>query len=183
MCSSFKNFTFTLKQYLFMTERKYILSKEAAHLKLKRLALEVAEELSEDSTPIVLIGIAQNGMMIAQKMSELLSPYFNQNIPIIAASLNKNHPTDVTLSNEIDLNGKNIIVCDDVANSGKTLLYALKPLLNKHPKRVQILVLVERMHKLFPIKPDYVGLSITTTLEDNIIVEIVNNAIGGAYVE
>lgn len=166
-----------------MTERKYILSKEAAHLKLKRLALEVAEELSEDSTPIVLIGIEQNGMMIAQKMAELLSPYFNQNIPIIASGLNKNHPTDVTLSSEIDFNGKNIILCDDVANSGKTLLYALKPLLNTHPKRIQILVLVERMHKLFPIKPDYVGLSITTTLEDNIIVEIEDDAIGGAYIE
>lgn len=172
-----------MKQYLFMSEKKYILNKEAAQLKLKRLALEVAEELSEENTPIVLIGIAQNGMIIAQKMAELLSAYFNQNIPIIAATLNKNHPTDVVLSNEIDLNNKNIIVCDDVANSGKTLLYALKPLLNTHPKRIQILVLVERMHKLFPIKPDYVGLCITTTLEDNIIVEVEDNEIAGAYIE
>ena len=81
------------------------------------------------------------------------------------------------------MNNKNIIVCDDVANSGKTLLYALKPLLNTHPKRIQILVLVERMHKLFPIKPDYVGLCITTTLEDNIIVEVEDNEIAGAYIE
>lgn len=59
----------------------------------------------------------------------------------------------------------------------------LKPLLAFHPKRVQILVLVERMHKLFPIKPDYVGLSIATTLQDNIVVEIDNNEILGAYIQ
>jgi pyrimidine operon attenuation protein/uracil phosphoribosyltransferase len=58
----------------------------------------------------------------------------------------------------------------------------LKPLLNFHPKRIQTLVLVERMHKLFPVKPDYVGLSISTTLQDHIQVEVKDGEVLGAFV-
>ena len=166
-----------------MVDKNYILNKEAAQLKLERLALEIAEELNGDTTPLVLIGITNSGMVIAQKMNDLLNQYFNEPIQLISATLNKAMPSDVELSEQVDFNKKNIIVCDDVANSGKTLLYVLKPLLAFHPKRIQILVLVERMHKLFPIKPDYVGLSIATTLQDNIVVEIDNNEILGAYIQ
>jgi len=166
-----------------MVDKNYILNKEAAQLKLERLALEIAEELNGDTTPLVLIGITSSGMVIAQKMNDLLKQYFKEPIQLISATLNKSMPSDVELSEQVDFNKKNIIVCDDVANSGKTLLYVLKPLLAFHPKRIQILVLVERMHKLFPIKPDYVGLSIATTLQDNIVVEIDNNEILGAYIQ
>ena len=81
-----------------------------------------------------------------------------------------------------DVKPGNIILIDDVTNSGKTLLYALKPLLDAHPKTIQTLVLVERMHKLFPVKPDFVGLSISTTVEEHIQVETINGEIIGAYV-
>jgi len=58
----------------------------------------------------------------------------------------------------------------------------LKPLLSFHPKRIQTLVLVERMHKLFPVKPDYVGLSIATTFQDHIQVEVKDGEVLGAYI-
>jgi pyrimidine operon attenuation protein / uracil phosphoribosyltransferase len=166
-----------------MSNKNYILNKEAAQLKLERLALEIAEELSGDSTELIIIGIKNSGMVIAEKIGELLKKYLT-NIPtIISASLNKANPNEVDLSANLNFEGKNIIVCDDVANSGKTLLYALKPLLHVHPKRIQILVLVERMHKLFPIKPDYVGLSIATTLQDHIVVEIEEGEVLGAFIQ
>ena len=74
-------------------------------------------------------------------------------------SFDKHLPKDFTLSEDIDFNDKNIILIDDVSNNGKTMLYALKPLLNFQLRRIQTLVLIERMHKLYPVKPDYVGLS------------------------
>ena len=77
----------------------------------------------------------------------------------------------------------NILLIDDVTNSGKTLMYAIKPLLNFYPRRIQTLVLIERMHKLFPIKPDYVGLSVATTMQDHIHVQVNNNEVIGAFVE
>lgn len=166
-----------------MTHNNYVLTKEEAHEKLHRMALQIAEDISEEETPLVLIGIRQSGMMIARQISSFLKLYVKANIQLLSAMLDKHSPSDVILSEEMNLTGKNIILIDDVSNSGRTLMYALKPLLNYHPKRVQILVLVERMHKQFPIKPDYVGLSVATTLEDYIQVVTEDAEIKGAFIK
>lgn len=166
-----------------MADKKYILNKEEASLKLQRLALEIAEQLNGDTAELVIIGIRNSGMVIAEKVSNILAQYIQSSVQTIGVQLNKTNPQEVTLSETVDFTNKNVIICDDVANSGKTLLYALKPLLETHPKRIQILVLVERMHKLFPVKPDYVGLGIATTLQDHIVVEIENNEVIGAYIK
>jgi pyrimidine operon attenuation protein/uracil phosphoribosyltransferase len=166
-----------------MAEKNYILTAEAAQQKLKRLALEIAEQLLDQPEELIIIGIKNSGLVIAQKVGELVKQHISTPVRIIDASLDKNKPVDIVLSEPIDFNNKNILICDDVANSGKTLLYILKPLLNYHPKRIQTLVLVERMHKLFPVKPDYVGLSIATTLQENIVVEIEGNEVSGAYIQ
>lgn len=165
-----------------MTGKNYILTKEAAAQKLQRLSLEIAERLYNSNNELILVGIRNSGLVIAEKIGSLLKKSIKKEVTIISASLNKQSPSEVTLSGEADFNNKDIIICDDVANSGRTLLYVLKPLLAYHPKSIQVLVLVERMHKSFPIKPDYVGLSIATTLQDHITVEIEDDEVVGAYV-
>jgi len=164
-----------------MATKNFILSKESAAHKLQRLALEIAEQLQGDETDLVIIGIRNSGMVIAEKIGGLVKPYLTVAVETISMNLDKNFPVEITLSKSIDLDNKNVIIVDDVANSGKTLLYALKPLLQFHPKRIQILVLVERMHKLFPVKPDYVGLSVATTLQNHIQVEVKDGEIEGAF--
>ena len=72
---------------------------------------------------------------------------------------------------------------DDVANSGKTMLYAMKPFLAFHPKKIQTLALVERTHKKYPVKTDYVGLSVATTLQEHIFVDVESDTIKGAYLQ
>jgi pyrimidine operon attenuation protein/uracil phosphoribosyltransferase len=165
-----------------MSEKKYILTATEAQQKLKRMSLEIAESLSGLDGPLFLIGIKQSGMVIAEALGGLLRPYLDKSVQILSVSLNKQLPDKVELSESVPLNGANIILIDDVTNSGKTLLYALKPLLDVHPKSIQTLVMVERMHKLFPVKPDFVGLSISTTLEEHIQVETADGKITGAYV-
>jgi pyrimidine operon attenuation protein/uracil phosphoribosyltransferase len=164
-----------------MADRNYLLNQATAEEKMQRMALEIAEQLSEDDAPLVLIGIRQSGMVIAEKIGAMLRPYIHVPIQVLSVTLDKQKPVDIKLSEEVDLNGKNVIVADDVTNSGSTLLYALKPLLAFFPKRIQTLVLVERMHKHFPIKPDYVGLSVATTLQDHIQVVVENGEVVGAY--
>ncbi len=164
-------------------QKNYVLNREEAREKLHRMALEIAEQVSEENdVPIVLIGIRNSGLAIAEKISGLLRLYVQAPVQLLSVSFDKQHPADVVLSDNTDLNNKNIILVDDVSNSGRTLLYALKPLLAFFPRRIQTLVLVERMHKLFPIKPDYVGLSVATTLQDHIQVEIENGEVAGAYI-
>ena len=162
--------------------RNYILDKSVAERKMRRMALEIIEK-NEGEEMIILAGIRESGSVVAACIREMLKEFSSIQTELIAISLDKREPKEVTLSKEMDFTGKVIIVIDDVANSGKTLLYALKPFIAYHPKKIQTLVLVERSHNSFPVHPDYIGLSIATTLEDHIFVEVDSEKVLGAYLK
>lgn len=153
-----------------LQEKKVILTGSMVTAKLQRMALEIAENHAETNTPLIIIGVRNSGLVIAERIAALLQPYMETQI--LSVTLNKNEPGIVTLSEAFDCTDKNILLVDDVCNSGKTLLYALKPLLDFYPASIHTLVLVERMHKQFPVKPDYVGFSVATTSADFIQVEM-----------
>ena len=159
-----------------------ILSKEVAYKKMQRISLEIAEQLDGEKDPLIIIGITGSGMVIAKKLHSLLEPLLNMPLQILSCNINKRKPEEIVYSEEVDFNDKNVLFVDDVTNGGRTLLYALKPLLNYYPKRIQTMSLVERMHKNFPVKIDYIGLSIATTLQDHIQVEVEDGEIAGAYI-
>jgi pyrimidine operon attenuation protein/uracil phosphoribosyltransferase len=161
--------------------RKYILDQVTAAHKLQRMALEVAEQLSGEAAPLVIIGVKGTGMVIAEKIAQLVRQYLTNPVQVMTVSLDKQLPREVELSESIDLTGRHILLVDDVTNSGRTLLYALKPLLQYHPRTIHTLVLVERMHKQFPVNADFVGLSIATTQEDHIQVAVADGEVISAY--
>ena len=163
-----------------MPSKNYILTKEVAQKKLQRMAYEILER-NEGEDNIILAGIKENGLIIAKKMKELLQPIYKGQLDLMEIDIDKKNLSDINLSPEINLNDKVIIVADDVVNGGRTLLYAIRPMLLFYPKKIQTLVLVERTHKAFPITSDYVGLSIATTFEEHIIVEVEDGEINGAY--
>jgi pyrimidine operon attenuation protein / uracil phosphoribosyltransferase len=162
------------------TEKKYILSREVAEKKLRRMAYEILEN-NIDEKEIILAGIRESGSVVARVIQKMLGEISSIKTKFITITLDKKEPTDVSLSRSFDFNGNVIIVIDDVSNSGKTLLYALKPFIAFHPKKIQTLVLVERTHTSFPVRPDYVGLSIATTIQEHIFVEVKGEEITGAY--
>ncbi len=162
--------------------KKYILDQVTAEKKMRRMALEIIEN-NIDETGIILAGVRESGTVVAKHMQELLSEISPVKTELISITLDKREPKEVTLSKEMDFNNKVIILVDDVANSGKTLLYALKPFLAFHPKKIQMLVLVERSHNSFPVHPDYVGLSVSTTLQEHIYVEVEEGKIAGTYLQ
>ena len=164
------------------TEKKYILSKEVVEKKLRRMAYEILEN-NIDEKEIILAGIRESGSVVAKVIQQMLGEISSLKTELITITLDKKEPRDVSLSRSFDLNGKVIILIDDVSNSGKTLLYALKPFIEFHPKKIQTLVLVERTHTSFPVRPDYVGLSIATTLQEHIFVEVKGDKITGAYLK
>jgi pyrimidine operon attenuation protein / uracil phosphoribosyltransferase len=160
--------------------RKDILDKESIRMKLERMALEIIENnLDEDS--IIIVGIEENGSVIARNVEKLLKEYSKLQVQLINLSIDKKHPGKIKLSQDVDISDKVVIIVDDVANSGKTILYSLKPFLEYHPKKIQTLALVERTHKIFPVNLDYKGLSVATTLQEHIYVQVEGENVVGAY--
>ena len=162
--------------------KNYILDEGTIAKKLHRMAYEIVEN-NLDEKQIILAGIKESGSVIAQAIQKLLQSISSVSTELIAISLDKKSPGEITLSQSMDFNNKVIIIIDDVANSGKTILYAMKPFLAYYPKKIQTLVLVERTHKAFPVKTDYVGLSVATTLQEHIYVEAEGNVVKGAYMQ
>ena len=160
--------------------RKDILTAEHIKMKLERMALEIIEN-NVDENSIVLVGIEENGVVIAKAVQKLLQDFGGPSSKLVNLSLDKRHPKDIVLSEQVDITGKVVIIIDDVANSGKTILYSLKPFLDFHPKKIQTLALVERTHKIFPVNLDYKGLSVATTLQEHILVEVQGDDVVGAY--
>jgi len=159
-----------------------ILDKTTADKKLRRMALEITER-NLNKNEIILIGIKSNGVVIAQKIALYLSDSFSGKIELLELNINKKNPIEVQLNSDIDFNNKSVILVDDVANSGRVMLYALKPLIEQMPAQIETLVLVERTYKKFPIDINYVGMSLATTEDENIVVEVVEGEIAGAHIE
>ena len=157
-----------------------MLDKETTLLKLKRLAYEIAER-NYTEQQLFFAGIRQSGYTVAKLLAKEVMEISNIHVELVEVIMDKRYPVEVFLDREIGFNNQSIVIIDDVANSGKAMLYALKPFLNFQPKQIQTLVLVERTHKTFPVQPDYVGLSIATTLEEHIYVELKGDEITGAY--
>ena len=162
--------------------KKYILDERTTAKKLERMAYEIVEN-NIDETEIILAGIRVSGSMVARAIQKLVGSITTIKTELITIDLDKKNPKEVVLSKDMDFTGKVIIVIDDVANSGKTMLYAMRPFLAFHPKKIQTLVLVERTHKTFPVSTDYSGLSLATTLQDHIYVEVEGDRVVGAYME
>jgi pyrimidine operon attenuation protein / uracil phosphoribosyltransferase len=159
-----------------------ILSKESADKKLRRMALEVAERNHLDKS-IVFIGIKDNGLAIAKKIAMYMKPAFGGDIHIAGLEMDKKNPGGVKIDKLPELKNQKIVVIDDVANSGRTMLYALRPLLEQFPREIQTLALVERTHKHFPVAIDYVGISVSTTVQDHIEVEVLDGVVERAWMK
>ena len=103
-----------------------VLDKERISRKLRRMALEVAEQNIEENQ-LLIAGIEGNGEIVAKCLAKDLKELAGMDTDSITIRLNKKDPMEVTFDRSVDFNNKVIIIVDDVANTGKTMLYALKP--------------------------------------------------------
>ena len=163
-----------------MNNKKQILTAEVANKKLRRMALQVVEQ-NYTGKQLILIGIKAHGSVIAEKMRQFIKEIFKGEVIVLELSMDKKNPLKIELNTAMDFNGKTILLIDDVANSGRTMLYALKPLLEQLPKKIQTMALVERTHKTFPVDVDYVGFSVSTTADEHISVEVKGGEVTGAW--
>ena len=161
-----------------MKENK-ILNKEQIEDKIKRISYEIYEENFDDKS-IIICGIEKNGSIIAKRIIKELKSICNINIDFITIELDKQKPLNSikTKSLKIKIKDKSIILIDDVSNTGKTLAYVIKELIKFEPKKINTAVLVNRDHTLFPIKINFIGLSLSTSIKSHIEVKLNDNHVG-----
>lgn len=146
-------------------------------LQVEQITQRIAHQILEnhyDEKEIVLVGIARKGYQVAKKINAVLSSISEDNITLLELKLHKDLPLEhpIELSESIEsLSGKPVILIDDVLNSGRTLIYATRYLLEANVKSISTVVLVDRMHRKFPIKADFAGLTLSTTLQEHIAVQ------------
>ena len=149
-----------------------ILNKKKIDQKLVRLAHQVLEDAAEISQ-IHVVGISGNGMQIALKIQDELKQNSDKEVFLHEILLNKENPlsTPIVLKSTVEFSNVYIVLVDDVLNSGLTMQYALMKLLEQPVKAVKTVALVDREHRCYPIKCDFVGMTLSTTLQERVEVE------------
>lgn len=154
--------------------RTLVLNSKQIQQKINRIAYEIYEN-NYDEKDIIIAGIAGNGYLLAKRIADVLKDISPIKINLIEIIIDKedpiSHKIEIAVS-EKELKNKVIILVDDVLNSGKTMIFGAKPFLISPVKRLTTVVLVDRGHNRYPIKADFVGVSLSTTLQEHITVEI-----------
>ncbi|MCE3225645.1 MAG: phosphoribosyltransferase [Bacteroidetes bacterium] len=153
-----------------MSNKVKILNNVQIRQKMDRLAYEVYENNFNEKT-LLVVGIEGNGYKVAAGLADKLKEISKIKIQLGKIKIDKAEPwkgdpkTDFT---DKDFANKTVILVDDVLNSGKTLMYAVKLFLDKPVKKLSTVILVDRSHTRFPVKADFVGLTLSTTLQERI---------------
>lgn len=153
-----------------------ILSHNEIRHKIKRMAFQVYET-NANETEVVIAGIKENGYILAKKLKSEVEKISPIKVQLCALSMDKKHPIG-TIKSSLpleELKNKSLILVDDVLNSGTTLIYGVKFFLDIPLKQFKTAVLVDRNHKKYPVKADFKGISLSTSLNENVEVSFERN--------
>ena len=151
-----------------------ILSPIQLEQKIQRLAHELIENSFEEKE-IFIGGIHGNGYLLAKRLEDILSGATDIPVTLFEITVNKEEPWSEPIQLSIpreNMRSGFIVLVDDVLNSGKTMQYALTELLQFPTKAIKTLTLVDRTHRRFPIKADFVGIRLSTTLHERVEVKM-----------
>ena len=164
-------------------DKNKILDYHLVKKKIRRISLQIIESNSIDDE-IIIAGIENNGYLIAKKICNEIKKISDKKIQLCSIKIDKKNPRkEITVSLvEEQYENKSVVIVDDVLNSGSTLMYAVKYFLDTKLKKLKTAVLVDRNHKKYPIKADYKGLSLSTSIQNHVKVSIDGNEINAYLV-
>ena len=146
-----------------------ILNHNEINHKIRRIAFQIYES-NVNETEIILAGVDKNGYTLAKKLKTVLKNISDINPTLCKVIINKKQPwTSISTSiSPDDYKNKSLVLVDDVLNSGTTLIYGVKHFLDVPLKQFKTAVLVNRNHKKYPVKADFKGISLSTSLHEHV---------------
>lgn len=151
-------------------EKTLVLTDAQVRNKISRMAFEIFENNFGEKS-LILAGVAGQGYTLATLLATELSSISPIQCLVAKISVNKETPEAAEVQLDIEakqFSKKSIVLIDDVLNTGRILAYSMKPFLATGVKKMEVAVLVNRSHPLFPIYPNYTGYELSTTLNDHI---------------
>jgi len=149
--------------------KNIILTNQEIEHKIKRIAYQIYETFV-DEEEVVIAGIASNGSIFAEKLAAALSNISTLKVSLCEVKIDKQNPQSpiqTSLTKE-EYENKGLVLVDDVLNSGTTLIYAVRHFLDVPLKKFKTAVLVDRNHKKYPVKADFKGISLSTSLLEHV---------------
>ncbi|TDM03950.1 bifunctional pyr operon transcriptional regulator/uracil phosphoribosyltransferase PyrR [Macrococcus carouselicus] len=159
-------------------KQRIILDDKAIDRTLTRISHEILEN-NKGTADLVLLGIRTRGIYLAQRIQAKIEKIEGVTVPtgILDVTEYRDDVTDRVSSDvqafkiDADLNGKHVVIVDDVLYTGRTVRASLDAILDHvRPNRISLATLVDRGHRELPIRADFIGKNIPTALSEEIIV-------------
>ena len=159
-----------------VTSKNLILNHQEIQHKIRRIAYQIYES-NVNEKEVILAGIDSNGFLLAEKIKSNLDKISDIKSALCKVSIDKRNPLSEikTSLSASEYANKSVVLVDDVLNSGSTLIYGVKHFLNVPLKQFQTAVLVNRNHKKYPVKADFKGISLSTSLHEHVEVVLEGN--------
>ena len=156
------------------TTQTLVLNAQQISQKIQRMAWQIYEQNHEEKN-IIVAGIDKRGFVLAERIAKTLENISETEVKLLSVKLDKENPLETPIQvYEEDFANQTVVLVDDVLNSGKTMMYGAQYFIQKPLKKLMTAVLIDRNYKRFPVKADVVGLSLSTTMQEHVSVELGN---------
>ena len=151
--------------------KNIILDYQDVENKIKRISLEILED-NIDQEKLILFGVSKNGKIIAKKIIALIKKYSKIDLEIIGVEIVLNSKNVLKFDKSFKVNNRSVIIVSDVSQSAKTLQLIISSLMFQDPFKIKTAVMVNRDHSLFPVKINFSGLNLSTSVNEHVDVSV-----------
>ena len=151
--------------------KNIILDYQDVENKIKRISLEILED-NIDQKKLILFGVSKNGKIIAKKIIALIKKYSKIDLELIGVEIVLNSKNVLKFDKSFRVNNRSVIIVSDVSQSAKTLQLIISSLMSQEPFKIKTAVMVNRDHSLFPVKINFSGLNLSTSVNEHVDVSV-----------
>ena len=148
-----------------------ILNHKDVENKIKRISLEIIED-NIDQKKLIFFGVSKNGKIITKKIIDSISEHSKIDLELIGVEIDKSSNNDLRFDKDFEVINKSLIIVSDVSQSAKTLQLIISSLMLKNPYKIKTAVMVNRDHSLFPVKINFSGLNLSTSVNEHVDVKV-----------